>query len=238
MSAELVKLRYLPLARWTAAVLAAITLVMGVALLITAPTDPEKYISIPNTVVNMATWVSAMVVGVWLATLDFSAGTMQRTLTAEPRRDRVLAAKLAVVLLAGAAIGLGVAAAGGGVTHLAATHAGVSIDDGDLAAALFGQAPEVIAAAALGFAFGLLTTSLGGGIAVGIVFVLVFDGFVSFIPGAQDYTYGQLTQDLSNGITGVGETKNALGVAIVGTLLWCVALITPGWVRFLRSDLK
>ncbi len=87
-----------------------------------------------------------------------------------------------------------------------------------MAAALFGQLPEAVAAAAIGFGFGLLTQSVGGGIAAGIVFVLVFDGFVSFIPGAKDYTFGQLTQDLSNGITGVGDTKNGLAVAIVGTV--------------------
>lgn len=238
MNVELMKIRYLPTPRWTAAALAAITLIMGVALLISAPTDPEKYVSVPNTVIDMASTVAALVVGVWLSTLDVTAGTMQRTLIAEPRRERVLAAKLAVTLLVGAAIGVGAAAAGGGLSHLAATHAGVGVDDSDLAAALFGAAPSVVAAASLGFAFGLLTMSLGGGIAAGIVFILVFDGFVSFIPGAEDYTYSQLTQDLSNAITGVGETTNGLAVAIVGTTLWCVALITPGWIRFLHSDLK
>jgi ABC-2 type transport system permease protein len=98
--------------------------------------------------------------------------------------------------------------------------------------------PEAGAAGALGFGFGLLTASLGAGIAVGIVFTLVFDGFVSFIPGAEDYTYGQLSQDPSNNITGVGETQNGLAVALVGTVLWCVVLIIPGWIRFTRSDLE
>ena len=68
-----------------------------------------------------------MVIGVWLSTLDFTAGTTQRTLTAEPRRDRVPMGKLAVCLLAGAGIGLWVAAAGGGLTQLAANHAGVDV---------------------------------------------------------------------------------------------------------------
>jgi len=98
--------------------------------------------------------------------------------------------------------------------------------------------PEVIAAGAIGFAFGLLTMSLGGGIAVGIIFILVFDGFLSFIPGAEDYSYGQLSRDLSNGITGVGETQNGLVAASVGTILWCLVLIAPDWIRFRNSDLK
>lgn len=96
----------------------------------------------------------------------------------------------------------------------------------------------MIAAGAIGFAFGLLTMSLGGGIAVGIIFILVFDGFLSFIPGAEDYSYGQLSRDLSNGITGVGETQNGLVAASVGTILWCLVLIAPDWIRFRNSDLK
>jgi hypothetical protein len=36
----------------------------------------------------------------------------------------------------------------------------------------------------------------------------------------------------------VGETQNGLAVALIGTLLWCVVLILPGWIRFMRSDLK
>ena len=91
------------------------------------------------------------------------------------------------------------------------------------------------AAAAAG---GLLSRSVGGGIALGIVFILVFDGFISYIPGLEHFTYGALTQDLSNGITGTGETHNGLVVALLGSIAWCALIITPGWIRYLRSDLK
>jgi ABC-2 type transport system permease protein len=134
--------------------------------------------------------------------------------------------------------GIAVAAAAGGLTNLAANHAGVEIDRGDLAAALFGQIPEWIADAAIGFGFGLLSRSMGGGIAATLAFVLALDGLISFIPGAGDYSFGQLSQDLSNGITGVGETQSGLGLAIVGVLAWCAVIIVPGWIRFLRGDLK
>jgi ABC-2 type transport system permease protein len=234
MRAELAKVRYLPLPRWTAAALAGVTLIVGAALLITAPTDAGKYVSVPNTAINIAVQLSALVFGVWLATLEFSFGT----LTGEPDRNRVLTGKLVVILLVVAAGAMAIAAAGGGVTQLAATHAGIDIDDGDLAAALFGEAPTAISAAAIGFGFGLLARSPGGGIALGLVFLLVLDGFLSFIPGAEEYSYGQLSQDLSNNLTGVGETVNALAIALLGVLAWCVIVVAPGWMRFLRSDLK
>jgi ABC-2 type transport system permease protein len=238
MSAELAKLRYLPLPRWTAATIAAATLIVGAALLIVAPADPAKYVSVPNTAINTIVPLAVLVFGVWLATLEFSSGTLQRTLTAEPDRNRVLGAKLIVTLAAAAVAGLAAAAAGGGLVQLAATHAGIAVDEGDLAAALFGQAPETVSTAAIGFGFGLLARSLGGGIALGLVFLLVLDGFISFIPGAEDYSYGQLSQDLSNSITGVGETVNGLAVALLGVLAWNAVVLAPGWLRFLRGDLK
>lgn len=238
MSAELMKLRYLPLPRWTAVLLAAVVVIVGTVLAIIEPSDPAKYVDIPDTTIGLITTLAALVFGVWSATLEFSAGTLQRTLIAEPDRSRVLLSKLLLVLAVTAVGGLLVAAGAGGVAHLAANHAGVAIDDGDLAGRLFGAIPQWISGAAVGFGFGLLSRSLGGGIALGLVFVLAFDGFVSFIPGAQDYTYGQLSQDLSNGITGDGATQNGLAVALVGVLAWCTVIVIPGWLRFLRGDLK
>lgn len=238
MSAELAKLRYLPTPRWTAAAVAAVIVLTGGALLIIGPSDPSKYISVPNTAVGLTTSLAAMVFGVWMSTLEFSAGTLQRTLTAEPDRNRVLGSKLALTLAATAIVGLAVAAAAGGLAQLAAGHAALDIDDGDLAAAVFGLVPEWVAHATVGFGFGLLTRSMGGGIAMTLAFVLAFDGLLSFIPGAADYSFGQLTQDLSNDITGVGATQNGLAVALIGTLAWCAVIVVPGWLRFLRGDLK
>ena len=238
MNAELLKLRYLPTARWTAAFVAGVVVIVGVVLLVVAPSDPDKYVSISNATVGLVTELAAVVFGVWLATLEFSAGTLQRTLTAEPDRKRVLGNKLLLTLAVVAVGGLLVAASAGGLAHLAANRAGVEIDDGDLAGQLFGAVPTWVAGAAVGFGFGLLARSLGGGIAVSLVFLLAFDGIISFIPGVQDYTYGQLSADLSNGIGGTGSTQNGVAVALLGTIAWCALILTPGWVRFLRGDLK
>jgi ABC-2 type transport system permease protein len=238
MRTELTKLRYLPTPRWTAAVVAAAVLIVGAALLIVAPDDATKYFTVPNLAVGLIASLGAIVLGVWFATLEFSSNTLQRTLTAEPDRNRVLASKLAVTLAATAITGLAVAAAAGGLSHLAANHAGIDLDDGDLAAALFGLVPEWISSAMIGFGFGLLSRSLGGGLAMSLAFVLAFDGLISFIPGASDYTYGQLSQDLSNNITGYGETINGLSISLLGTLAWCAVIVVPGWLRFLRGDLK
>lgn len=238
MRAEIAKVRYLPLPRWTAAVIAAAIVILGIVLFVLELDDPEKYVTIPNAVVEPLTMFAAIVFAAWLATLEFSAGTMQRTLTAEPQRSRVLTSKLLVALIAVAIAGLLVAASAGGISHLSANHAGIKIDNGELAGALFGSVPAWVAAGAVGFGFGLLARSIGGGIAAAFVFVLAINGLISFIPGLEDLTYGQLTHDLTHGLGGLGETKNSLGVAILGTVVWCLLIVVPGWVRFLRSDLK
>jgi ABC-2 type transport system permease protein len=238
MRAEIAKVRYLPLPRWTAAVVAATAVIVGIVLIAIEPDKAEKYVAIPNAAVGTIAQFAAIVFAVWLATLEFSSGTIRRTLTAEPNRSRVLTDTLIVVLVAVALAGLLAAAAAGGLSHLAANHAGIKIDNGELAGQLFGSIPTWTAAAAVGFGFGLLARSPGGGIAAGLVFVLAFDGVVSFIPGLKNLSFGQLTHDLTNGIGGLGETKNSLGVAILGTVVWCVIIVVPGWIRFLRGDLK
>lgn len=238
MKAEIAKVRYLPLPRWTAAVVAAVAVIVGIVLVAVEPGDAEKYVAIPSAAVGTIAEFAAIVFAVWLATLEFSSGTMQRTLTAEPNRSRVLTDKLVVVLAAVVIAGLLAAATAGGLSNLAADHAGVGIDRGELAGQLFGAVPTWAAAAAVGFGFGLLARAFGGGIAAALVFVLAFDGLVSFIPGLKNLTFGQLTHDLTNGIGGLGETKNSLAVAILGTLVWCAIVVVPGWIRFLRADLK
>ena len=160
MRGEIIKLRYLPTPRWTAAVVAATVVIVGAVLLIVTPDDPTKYVTIPNSAVGLVGALASTVFGVWMATLEFSSGTLQRTLTAEPDRTRVLASKLALALAVALVGGVAIAAAAGGLANLAANHAGVEIDRGDLAA------------------------------------------------------------------------------AIVGVLVWCLVIVVPGWVHFVRGDLK
>ena len=214
MSGEIAKLRYLALPRWTAGAVLGVALVVGAALLAFPPGDPDKYADVPAFAVGTAFAIAAIVFAVWVATLEFGAGTLQRTLTAEPDRNRVLGAKLICALVATAVVGLAAAATSGGLSDIASSTAGVDIDKGDLAAQVFSQVPAGLAFAAVGFGFGLLTRSMGGGITLALALAFILDGIIAFIPGLENVGFGRLTHDLTAGLSGTGDVKNGLAASI------------------------
>ena len=238
MSGEIAKLRYLALPRWTAGSLFAVMLIVGAALLVFPPGDVAKYATTPAFALGMVIGIAATVFAVWSASVEFSSGTLQRTLTAEPIRSRVLAAKLACVLAGTAIVGLGAAAAGAGLSEIAASSAGAAIDDGDLAKQLFSQVPSALAFAGIGFGFGLLTRSMGGGITLALALAYIADGIIGFIPGLENIGFGRLAHDLTSGLSGQGETVHSVGAAAFGTVVWVAIVMVPGWLRFTRGDLK
>jgi len=238
VSGEIAKIRFLALPRWTAGLVFGLALLVGAALLIFPPAKAEDFAAIPALAVGTAVGIAAIVFAVWVASLEFNSGTLQRTLTAEPDRNRVLAAKLLCVIVGAAAVALGAAAASAGLSEVAASNAGVSLDHGDLAARVFSQVPSALAFAGIGFGFGLLTRSMGGGITLALAAAYILDGIIGFIPGLESIGFGQLTHDLTSGLSGHGDVSNALAAAILGTLVWVVVVIVPGWLRFVRGDLK
>lgn len=238
LRAELAKSRYLPLPRWTAAAVMAAAVVTGAALIIFRPHNPDSYISISSDTVNQVLDLGAMVFGVWVAALEFSSGTLQRTLTAEPDRRRVLGAKLLTALLGTLILAAFAAATVGGLTHLAIIRADVPVGAGDLARAVFAVIPDALFSAAIGFGFGLLVRSMAGGITFALVFLLVLSGVLSLIPGLEKVSYGQASSDVTAGIGHHGSTTHGIGASIGISLIWIALIVVPGWIRFLRSDVK
>ncbi len=238
MSGEIAKLRYLALPRWTAGAVIAIALLVGAGLLAFPPGKVDNYAGIPAFAVGTTFGIAAIVFAVWVASVEFSSGTLQRTLTAEPIRSRVLTAKLICALVGTAIIGLAAAAASAGMSEIAASNAGVHLDQGDLAAQVFSQVPSGLAFAGVGFGFGLLTRSMGGGITLALALAFILDGIISFIPGFENVGFGRLTHDLTVGLSGHGDAKNGLAAAIIGTIIWVALILLPGWLRFVRGDLK
>ena len=238
MSAEIAKLRYLSFPRWTAAGIVGVALLAGALLIALQPTTPGWYEDMPPLAVGTAYLLASIVFGVWSATLEFASGTLQRTLTAEPARSRVAAQKLLLACAGTLLIGLVALGTVLGLADVAAARSGVDYDQDTLARGLAAVVPSAVAGTAMGFGLGLLTRSMGAGIALAMAVVFALDGVVSMIPTVGDWSFGQLTGDLQSGIAGHGDTVHGIAVSIAGTLAWCALLLAPGWIAFLQGDLK
>ena len=237
-AAEIAKVRYLPLPRWVALFVLAAAVITGAALIVITPKSPDSYISIPSVTVDQVVAIAATVFGVWVAALEFSSGTMQRTLTAEPDRNRVLLSKLGVALVASAVVGAAAAATAGGLSNIAIIRAGSSADVGDLARSIFSIVPDGIISAAVGFGFGLLARSLGGGITLALAFLYVVSGVLAFIPGLKDISFTQASSDLTTSLSGSGDAVHNGWIALLIVLCWLAAILVPAWVMFQRADMK
>ena len=238
MNAEIAKLRYLPLPRWTAAAVLAVAVVTAGFLFGFRPKAAGTYSDAMTVALNTVFSVAPIIIGVWFAALEFASGTMQRTLTAEPRRNRVLLAKLTVALAFVAVLTAAACAAGGGLTHLAAVRGGVDLNQATLARSVFSIIPDAVLTAVVGFGFGLLARSIGGGVTLALGFVFVVDGALNFVPWLKNYTFGQLSQDLTYHLGNLGATQHSAIIGLLGSLVWLVIVVAPGWFIFLRADLK
>jgi ABC-type transport system involved in multi-copper enzyme maturation permease subunit len=241
VNAELTKLRLLALPRWTAVAVLGGVVVVGALLDVFPRDDGAGFIDLMNTTTFLLGEIAAIVLGAWAATLEFGSGTLQRTLTAQADRTRVLAAKLAVLVLAVAALALAAAAAGGGVVDLVTRQQGIDLDRGDLAQVMLANVPATIAVSVVAFGLGLLTRSIGGAIAVTLTFVAVLPGILVILPDVNQFMYATFSDDmvshLADDVT-PGADVHSLPVAVLGVLAWALVLLVPGWVRFLRDDLK
>lgn len=241
MTAELLKLRLLALPRWTAVAVLAGVVVTGAMLDVFPRDDGAAFIGVMSSVASLLTEVAAIVLGAWAATLEFGSGTLQRTLTAQADRTRVLLAKLGVLVLAVAALAIAAAAAGGGLVDVVTRQQGIDLDRGDLAQAMFANVPAAIAVAVLSFGLGLLARSLSGAITVTLTFVLVLPGILSLLPDVNRFMYATFEGDMTNRLAGgvpPGAEVHSLPVAVLGVVVWAAVLLVPGWLRFLRDDLR
>ncbi|MGD9571417.1 MAG: ABC transporter permease subunit, partial [Thermoleophilia bacterium] len=184
MNAEVMKLRALPLPRWTTlGVFGALVTAIVIAAFAGMG---EENVAI-GIGADLATSIGSMILGVWIVGLEYGQGTMRRVLSANPRRGRVLAAKLATALLAAAVLTIVVYAISAAAFPPIADAHDQSLSVGDVvrmcAAALIGN----LAYAAMGVAFALLTRSMAGGITLALGFAFIVDSALSAIPRVGDY---------------------------------------------------
>jgi ABC-type transport system involved in multi-copper enzyme maturation permease subunit len=241
VNAEIMKLRLLALPRWTAVIVLGGVVLVGALLDAFPRDDGDDFLNLMSTATFLLGEIAAIVLGAWAATLEFGSGTLQRTLTAQADRSRVLLAKLGVVVLAAGALALAAALAGGGLVDLVARQQGVDIDGGDVLQTMLANVPAAVAVAVVAFGLGLLTRSIGGAITVTLTFVLVLPGILVILPDVNRFMYASFEGDMISRLAGdvaPGADVHSLPVAVLGVVVWALVLLVPGWLRFGRDDLK
>jgi ABC-type transport system involved in multi-copper enzyme maturation permease subunit len=189
--------------------------------------------------------IASAVFGVWLFGVEYGQDTMRRSLSTDPRRTRLIAAKLLTGLLL--------------VTLATALFYLVAFPLYDLAADRHGQSIGLAAYAdaalsalvtnacmvLVGAAFALIMASMAGGVTVTLVFIFIVGSLFTLIPEVGQYSFNTAMTDLETAIRGgVGGLEDGSGpehsgpVAGLIVAAWLVVLLCAGWLRLLRSDVK
>lgn len=218
-------------ARWLLALCAAATVLIMLAPMLARHSVDQtwrNYLDFPGLVLTTL----LPVVAILTMTTEWTQRTVLTTFTQEPRRSRVISAK---VLVAGL-IGLAGAALGGLVTFLAVwvMSGGRHIEHDMGAPQFFGFVLFVLLNMLMGVAFGALLHNTAASIVLFFILPTAFG-----ILGAAVKSVGRWI-DPSKTFDWVmhGQWHGHVGGIVVSLLLWVVLPLTAGLIRTARREIK
>ena len=234
MAPELEKLRSLPTPRWTLAVVVGLVALAFVAMLFAGSDQRSDYVDAAEGMAGLGSVIGSIVIGVWVAGVEYGQNTIRRALAADPRRERLLTAKLTLAI--GSALALTLAAWVTAVVLLpvAASLKGAPSPTGDIVSSAAGSLVVNPIYAAIGCAIATLTRSMAGGMTVMLALVFVLDSIISALP-IGDISLGSALNDISNAIEGE-KGDHEVGRGLLVAAAWVVALLGSAWARFTRTD--
>jgi ABC-2 type transport system permease protein len=244
--AEFTKVRSVPSTGWS--LLAAAALIVGFGVLYAMvcvsrpPADPASFDGAGATLAGVQlAQIAAGVLGALVITGEYATGSIRTTLTAVPRRGRVLGAKAAVVAATTFAVSLPSAFAAFlvGQRILAPQHLDTSLGQPGVLRAVIGSALYLTLVALLGLGLGVLLRNTAGAVAVlfGLLFGLPIAA--SLLPASiADHVGRYLPSSAGLAVTFDGRDPSSLapwtGVAVFA--LYTTALLGLGAWRLRRAD--
>ncbi len=241
MRAELLKIRSMPTPFWTGAAILLCFLGGIVACVIWGIGDENAVLDIA---IGVPTMLGSLILGSWVAGVEFGQNTLRRALSADPRRIRFVLLKLATVLLVVVVVTVVLMAIGFVVYSIAGSGHPAEMDS-ELALRILAAVlvtNVTYATTALGLT--LLTRSMAGGMTMTFVFFFVLDGILSLIPTVGDYTLGIASNDIDLAIRqqaeGIFETTrtNDTAIAVIVLVGWLLAFTIAGIVRTTKTEVK
>jgi len=244
MRAELLKLRFLPTPRWSAAFL-MLTLALGLVA------TWEWGVGLEQLAVDLSlglpTAIVAIVIGAWFVGLEYGQKTMPRVLAADPRRSLTVIRKVTMAVLVTGVLTVLVFALGyPGFLLLAEGHS-TGFDrslylDQALVALVTNLSYTLVG---VGFAF--LTASMAGGLTAAFVFIFVFSTVFTILPEVGTWSFGEVLAEVNDRILdrptvpeleSLSSATRPLGTSLGILIGWITLVVGAGWIRFVRSEIR
>jgi ABC-2 type transport system permease protein len=244
LAAELLKLRTIRPPYWLLLVTVAIAALAAAGLVGSGSLDEDPALGLAQGA--GFGWMFVTVLGILIVTNEYRHGTVMTTFLAEPRRVRVLAAKVVTALLAGVAFALASAAVAAAVAlpWLAAREEALALD-GQALEAVVRLAVAFALAAALGAAIGAIVQSQVGAIVLTFVWFLILESLIGVLSswlitdvGEPDPVSKFLPGSVLGGIVG-GEGSEYMHdgpASTVLAVLYVAVLVAVGGVVMSRRD--
>jgi ABC-2 type transport system permease protein len=191
-------------------------------------------------------YLFSLIVGIIVITTEFRHNTSRPTFLIEPRRERVIAAKLAVMAFLGLLYAVASIAVSSAVAliWLGARGVGVEWAAASLALVLLGNVGVVAIYAVVGVGVGVLVRNQVAALISSLMVIIFIEPIAGIVPGVKD-AYKFFPEGASRAITGAGGASTSTNQAPLlsawqGTLLllgWGLAFAACGWVLTLRRDI-
>jgi hypothetical protein len=181
------------------------------------------------------------VLGVLVISGEYSTGGIRSTLTAVPKRMRLLAAKAIVLIVVSWVVGTVTAfiAFFVGQSILGIADLDTSIGEPGVLRAVFGGGLYIVATGMFGFALGTLLRHTAGAVTIAVAMLLVIPPFLGLLPGEWGKTINHyFTSNAGQQITYVHQSEGALspwGGYLVFTLGWVVIVAVAAWLMNRRD---
>ncbi len=234
MAAELHKLRYLPTPRWTLVVCLGFAVMGAVVALFDGSEAKSTYVDAAEVITGIGTVIGSIVLGVWVAGVEYGQNTMRRVLASDPRRGLLFATKALLAVAAALLLTVVVWGISTLLLVLVASANGAPLAAGDI---LEVSAQSLIANptyAVIGCAVALLARSMAGGMTAMLALVFVLDTALTVLP-VGDISLGSALREIGRAIEGESG-EHDVGHAVRVTLAWLVVMLTAAWARFARTD--
>lgn len=232
MRAELLKLRSMPTPRWTiVGALAALAVTIVISIIYGVGTDDAAL----GLGAELPSAVAVIVIASWVVGVEYGQHTMRRSLTAEPRRMRLLIQKLVTAVVVAVVVTVGIyLVAAATLPAIASAHdQDLTLEHvarSGLAALISNSAFAIIAAS-----FSFLARSMAGGVTIALVYGFMLDPTLSLIPKVGDFTGSAASMEIYDALVNNPGDHNLMRAAAL-LLGWVALFAVAGALRFTRSD--